>query len=107
MKNANLLKGILVAVAMLASSVCFAQSAGQATYNAKCKSCHGADGAADSSVAKMMKVKPVSDPEIKKLTAAQMFTGVKDGKGKMKPFKDKLTDDEIKGSVAYYRSLIK
>jgi len=96
---------VLAMVVSLVSAVGFAQSSGEATYKAKCQSCHGASGAADTSVGKMMKVKPASDPEIKKLTADQMFASVKNGKGKMQPFKDKLTDAQIKDSVAYYRSL--
>jgi len=100
-------QGTVFVLALAFSSICYAEHAGQATYNAKCKSCHGAEGAADSSVAKMMKVKPVNAHEIKELTAAQMFTAVKNGKGKMQPFKGKLTDEEIKSSVAYYRTFIK
>ncbi|HUH64707.1 MAG TPA: cytochrome c [Terracidiphilus sp.] len=89
----------------LAGAVSFAQSSGETIYKSKCQMCHGAAGAADTPTAKMLKVKPVSDPDIKKLTADQMFDSVKNGKGKMQPFKDKLTDDQIKDSVTYYRGL--
>lgn len=98
-------------VAMLAAAVLstgvvgFAQSSGEATYKAKCQMCHGASGAADTPTAKMLKVKPLSDPDIKKLSADDMFAAVKNGKGKMQPFKDKLTDAQIKDSVAFYRGL--
>ena len=34
-----------------------------------------------------------------------MIADVKNGKGKMQPFKDKLTDAQIKDSVLYFRSL--
>ncbi len=47
----------------------------------------------------------MSDPEIQKLTAEQMFTLAKEGKNKMKPFKNELTEAQIKDSVTYYRSL--
>ena len=53
----------------------------------------------------MMGVKPASDPDIQKLTAAQEFDAVKNGKGKMKPLSPKLTDEQIKDSVAYFRTL--
>ena len=53
----------------------------------------------------MMGVKPASDPEIQKLTAAQKFDAVKNGKGKIKPLSPKLTDEQIKDSVAYFRTL--
>jgi cytochrome c6 len=95
----------LAAVLSLAGSVCLAQSSGDGIYKAKCQMCHGATGAADTPTGKMLKVKPLSDPDIKKLTAEQMFESVKNGKGKMQPYKDKLTDAQIKDSVAYYRNL--
>jgi mono/diheme cytochrome c family protein len=97
---------VVLAVALsLAGAVGFAQSSGEATYKAKCQMCHGASGAADTPTAKMLKVKPISDPDIKKLTADQEFASVKNGKGKMQPFKDKLTDAQIKDAVAFYRGL--
>ncbi len=89
----------------MASAVGFAQSPGESVYKTSCQSCHGAAGTPSPAMAKMLNVKPVSDPEIKKLTAEEMFTSVKEGKNKMKPFKDKLSDAQIKDSVAYYRSL--
>jgi hypothetical protein len=55
-------------------------------------------------MAKMMSIKPASDPAIKNLTAEQMFTAVKNGKGKMKPVAG-LTDAQIKDVVAFYRGL--
>jgi mono/diheme cytochrome c family protein len=82
----------------------FAQSGGEATYKAKCAMCHGATGTPSAGMAKAMGVKPVSDPDIKKQTAAEMFTAVKNGKGKMKPIAG-LTDAQIKDAVAYYRGL--
>jgi ribosomal protein L30E len=55
-------------------------------------------------MAKMMCIKPASDTGIKALTADQMFTAVKNGKGKMKPVAG-LTDAQIKDAVAFYRGL--
>ena len=54
-----------------------------------------------------MKVKPVSDPEVKKLSEAQMADAVKNGMGKMQPYKDKLSDDQIKEAVTYFRTFMK
>jgi len=66
---------VLAVVVSLASAVGFAQSPGEATYKAKCATCHGAAGTPSAGMAKAMGIKPASDPEIKKLTAEQMFTG--------------------------------
>jgi len=95
---------MLVAAVLSTGFVGFAQSPGEATYKAKCQMCHGATGAAETPTAKMLKVKPLSDPDIKKLSADDMFAAVKNGKGKMQPFKDKLTDAQIKDAVACFRS---
>ena len=95
---------VLAVVACLAGAVGFAQSSGEATYKAKCAMCHGATGVPSAGMAKAMGVKPASDPAIKKLTAAEMFTSVKNGKGKMKPLAG-LSEAQIKDAVSYYRGL--
>jgi mono/diheme cytochrome c family protein len=95
---------VLAVVVCLAGAVGFAQSPGAATYKAKCQMCHGVNGAADTPTAKMMKVKPVTDPEIKKLSADQIATIVKSGKGKMKPVAG-LSDAQVKEVAAYYHGL--
>lgn len=95
---------VLAAAVWMAGSMGFAQSSGAATYKAKCQTCHGATGTPSPGIAKAMGVKPVSDPEIKKLTADQMIAAVKNGKGKMKPVAG-LTDEQVKEVVAYFRTL--
>jgi mono/diheme cytochrome c family protein len=94
---------VLALAFCLASAVGFAQS-GEATYKAKCASCHGAAGTPSAGMAKMMGIKASSDPDIKALTEAQMSAAIKDGKGKMKPIAG-LTDAQIKDVVTYYRGL--
>ena len=96
----------LVAV-MLAGSMSFAQSSGEALYKAKCQMCHGEKGMADSGAGKSMKVKPATDPDVKKMNEAQMIEAVKNGMGKMQPYKDKLSDAQIKDSVEYFRTFVK
>lgn len=97
-----------IAVALsMATAACLAEAPGQALYTAKCQMCHGAAGLADSPAGKAMKVKPISDPEVKKFTEEQMITATKDGMGKMKPFKDALTDAQIKDAVSYFRTFLK
>ena len=95
---------VLAIAVSLAGAAGFAQSAGEATYKAKCQMCHGATGTPSAGMAKAMVIKPVSDPDIKKLTADQMAAAVKNGKGKMKPIAG-LTDAQIKDAVAFYRGL--
>ena len=96
---------VVLAVAVsLASAVCFAQSGGEATYKAKCQSCHGASGTPSPGMAKAMGIKPVSDPDMAKLSVVQISAAVKDGKGKMKPVAG-LTDAQIKDVATYYKGL--
>jgi mono/diheme cytochrome c family protein len=96
----------LAAAFAFAGVMSFGQS-GAEVYKAKCQMCHGASGMADSAAGKAMKVKPATDPDVKKLNEAQMFDAVRDGMGKMQPYKAKLSDAEIKGSVEYFRTFLK
>jgi cytochrome c6 len=97
----------LAAVVLFAGAVGFAQSSGEATYKAKCQMCHGATGTPSAGMAKNMGVKPASDPAVKGLSEAQMIAATANGKGKMQPFKGKLTDAQIKDSVDYFRTFAK
>src|SRR3974390_2670522 len=94
---------VLAAAAWGAGTMAFADS-GEATYKAKCASCHGSAGTPSPGMAKMMGIKPVSDPSVKAMTAAEMEAVVKNGKGKMKPIAG-LSDPQIKDVVTYFRSL--
>jgi mono/diheme cytochrome c family protein len=94
---------VLAAAVTLAGTLAFADS-GEATYKAKCATCHGAAGTPSAGMAKMMGIKAVSDPSMKALSVADMTAAVKNGKGKMKPVAG-LTDAQIKDVVTYFRSL--
>jgi mono/diheme cytochrome c family protein len=98
---------VVTMLAAAAATTALAQSSGADTYKAKCQSCHGAEGTPNPGIAKMMGVKPASDPSVKSLSEAVMITDTTNGKGKMPAFKGKLTESQIKDSVAYFRSLAK
>jgi mono/diheme cytochrome c family protein len=96
---------VVLAVALcMASTVGFAQSGAEATYKAKCATCHGATGTPNAGMAKMMGIKAASDADIQKLSVEQIITVVKDGKGKMKPIAG-LTDAQIKDVSTFYKGL--
>lgn len=95
------------AALVLAGTIGYAQSSGQDTYKAKCQMCHGATGLADSGAGKAMKVKPITDADVKKLSETEMVDAVRNGSGKMQAFKDKLTDAQIKDAVTYFRTFLK
>ena len=94
---------VVMAAIAVASTMCFADS-GEATYKAKCASCHGAAGTPNPGMAKMMGIKAVSDPDIKKLTVAEISAAVKNGKGKMKPIAG-LDDATIKDVSTFFKGL--
>ena len=96
----------LAAIFSLAGVAGFAQS-GEATYKAKCQMCHGATGMADTGAGKSMKVKPATDPDVKKMSEAEMIKVTTDGAGKMPAYKGKLSDAEIKAAVEFFRSFSK
>jgi mono/diheme cytochrome c family protein len=96
----------VLALAMsLAGAMSFAQSGGgEATYKAKCVTCHGPAGTPSPAMAKAMGIKPVSDPDVKKLTVAEIEGIVKNGQGKMKPVAG-LSDAQAKGVAEYFKTL--
>ena len=93
---------VLALTIALAGTVGFAQSSGEATYKANCQSCHGSTGTPNAGMAKMMDIKAAAEY---KDSAKDQEAAVKNGKGKMKAFAGKLTDDQIKDVVAYFRTL--
>jgi mono/diheme cytochrome c family protein len=95
---------VLALIVSLGGVVGFAQATGEAIYKANCQSCHGSSGTPSPGIAKAMGVKAANDPEYTSLTPDQEFASVKNGKGKMKPFAGKLSDQQIKDAVAYFRS---
>jgi mono/diheme cytochrome c family protein len=101
----NLLRStfVLATVVSVASVMSFAQDGG-AIYKSKCQACHGAAGTPSPGMAKMMGIKPVSDPAVAGLSADQVAATVKDGKGKMKPVAG-LSDAEVKAVAAFFKTL--
>ena len=75
---------------------------GAAIFKTKCAACHGADGTKSMPA---MGVKPLTSPEVKSKSEAQLITAVTNGEGKMPAFSGKLSSDEIKAAVAHVRSL--
>ncbi|MGA2754080.1 MAG: cytochrome c [Terracidiphilus sp.] len=94
---------VMAAAVLLAGSMCFAED-GAAIYKSKCAMCHGPAGTPSAGIAKMMGIKPVSDPSMKTLTESQIVSVVKNGKGKMKPITG-LTDPQVSAVAAYFKTL--
>lgn len=76
-----------------------------ATWNQQCASCHGKDGSGNTTMGKKLAVKDYTKEQ--GFSDAEAANVIKSGKGKMKGFKDKLSDADVKALVAYVRSLKK
>jgi mono/diheme cytochrome c family protein len=81
-------------------------AAGKAVYDKSCKSCHGADGAGNPAVAKMMKVemKALGSKEVQAKSDDDLKAVVTKGAGKMKPVAS-VTGDQVASVVAFVRTL--
>jgi mono/diheme cytochrome c family protein len=106
-------KIITLTAAMVLASVWAASAAGGADlWTQHCASCHGADGKGQTKMGQHYGVKDLSDAKVQAaLTDDQALKAIKegvtgdDGKQKMKPFADKLSDDDVKALIAYVRTL--
>lgn len=68
------------------------------TFQAKCAACHGKDGKGKSDMAKKLGVK---DLTVTKLPVAEIEKVIANGKGKMTPWKGKISDAEISALSKY------
>lgn len=94
-----LLIALLISLAL--SNIAFAQS-GADTFKTKCAGCHGPDGKKEMPA---MGVKPLTSPDVQKMSDADLIASVSKGKGKMPGYAGKLTDDQIKQVVAFVKTL--
>ena len=98
---------LLAAIAILLAPMATYAADGAAVYKAKCASCHGPDGKGETSIGKSMKLRSLASADVQKTPDAELTKVITDGKGKMPAYKGKLSDDEIKGVVAFIRTLKK
>ena len=96
----------------LLAATAFGAEVGE-NWTKHCASCHGKDGKGQTKAGRMAGVKDQTDAQYQAgLKDDKMFTSIKEGlkeegKEKMKPFKDKLSDEEIKALIAQVRSFKK
>lgn len=94
--------------AMITPAIAASAKDGEAVYAAKCKNCHGADGAGNPAIAKMMNVtlKPLGSAEVQAKSDADLKAVVTAGMGKMKPVAG-ISPADVDNVVAYVRTLKK
>jgi len=100
----KLTTSVILAIIIASSGTAFGADAA-ALWVQNCASCHGKDGSGNTTMGKKLGLKDFtkeqafSDPEATNV--------IKNGKGNMKGYKDKLSDADVKALVAYVRSLKK
>ena len=95
----------VVTVIVFASSGAAFGADAAALWAQNCASCHGKDGSSNTAMGKKLGVKDYTKDQ--GFSDAEAANVIKNGKGKMKGFKAKLSDADVRALVAYVRSLKK
>lgn len=102
-------KHILFGAPLLVVAALMAAPAAENWEN-HCAKCHGADGKGQTKAGKKLNAKDYTDAKVQAgMKDDEMFTATKNGvtdkngKERMKAYKDELSDAEIKDLVAYVR----
>jgi cytochrome c6 len=102
-----ILAGTLMALMGFLNTAVRADNTAEATYKAKCATCHGADGKGETAAGKSMKAGSFADPAVAKMSDEDLSSAIEKGKNKMPAYGKSLKPDQIKDLVAYIRSLAK
>jgi len=82
-------------------------------WRQNCQRCHAADGSAQNAMGRRLQIRDYRDAEVQAaMTDEEIITATtdgvtKDGKEVMPAYKDKLTEEQIAGFVAYIRAMKK
>jgi mono/diheme cytochrome c family protein len=104
---------LCIAGLLLATGAATNAAEAKANWDKHCAKCHGVDGKGQTKMGKQAGAKDYTDPkvqaELKDENAIKIIKeGLSvDGKKKMDPYADKLSDDEVKALVAYIRAFKK
>ena len=96
---------LLLILLAASANVSFAQSETQSTYGSKCQPCHGPTGAADTVMGKKFGAASFSSPDVVKASDAELLAVLKNGKGKMPAWGNKLSEKQLEDLVLYVRNL--
>src|SRR6478672_3333030 len=99
-KEPSLMKLMIsvIVVIVCASGAAFGADAGT-LWAQNCASCHGKDGSGNTAMGKKLGVQDYTKSQ--SFSDAEAANVIKNGKGKMKGYKDKLSVADVKALVAY------
>jgi cytochrome c6 len=95
-----------IAVVFVLSLSAQAQSASKTLYKSKCAACHGADGTG-SAMGTKMGAHDFTSAAVQGMSDAGLTDIITNGKNKMPKYGASLKPEDIKGLVAYIRTLKK
>lgn len=81
---------------------------GKSLFTAKCASCHGANGGADTTMAKNQGIQPLASPAVQQLSDAELARIITEGKSPRSAGAHKsrnLTPDQVRNVIAWIRTL--
>jgi len=78
---------------------------GRDVFAEYCIGCHGPDGRAQTDMSKKVGAADLTSDAVQQQSDSQLRTVIKDGKGKMPSFDQKLSDSEISSVLAYLRQV--
>jgi cytochrome c6 len=99
-----ILIGAVLTGGFLSTSV-KADNTAEPTYKSKCAACHGPDGKGETAIGKTNKIRDLASADVQKQSDDDLAGVIASGKGKMPAYAKSLKPDQIKGLVAYIRSL--
>jgi mono/diheme cytochrome c family protein len=112
--NVRSIRTMLIVAGLLAAFAIVSRAAEvKENWEKHCLKCHGADGKGQTKMGRQSGVKDYTDPKVQaELKDDNALKIIKEGivekdKKKMDPYKDKLTDEEIKALIAYIRAFKK
>jgi mono/diheme cytochrome c family protein len=103
------MKKFALVLTLSLSAAAYAEETPADTWKAKCKGCHGDDGKAKTKMGEKEKIPDITTADWQKRHSDEQIrdsiaNGSKEN-SKMKPFKDKLTAEQIDGLVKYIRGM--
>jgi cytochrome c6 len=95
----------VVGVMLLLGFSTRAQETGESLFKGKCAMCHGADGAAKTTMGQTLKIPDLHSADVQKMSDAELKTVIGKGKGKMPGYETKLSKEQIDELVGFIRDL--